>query len=174
MSAITRREALALAAGALVAAKIPPIAVAAAEPVAPPVAWAVGTAGDFDWRRIVAKTADEARRAFAAEWCDDCEDGEPPDCDCEYCYKFASVEVERKPMWDGKNDLTSGDWLRGGLGTYCSHCKYETYPNDSGYAVGDRAVCSECMTLEDWDVIDPAYADQLRAEATPDPSQAQT
>lgn len=131
-------------------------------------AWVVGTPGEFDWQHIIAKTEDQARRFFAAEVIGGdpaCEEGGLPDCECDFCEKLGQVEAERKPMWDGKpyNSITPGDWLRSGTGHICSRCSYETFREEGGHGVGNEAVCEECMTLADWEIVDPEHAAELRA-----------
>ena len=150
MHMMNRRELLVGAAAVAVTAKIP-AATAAAKTVNVTPSWVVGTPGEFNWQHIVAKTAEQAERIFRAE------------NECEGCTQ--EVVAERKPIWDGKDNLTSGDWLRAGMGTRCSRCGYETFPEENGHAVGDEAVCEECMTLADWNVVDPEHAAELRAEA---------
>lgn len=169
MTGITRREALTLAIGAAAVAAIPAAPIEASiMPAAPSMpAWVVGTPGEFDWQFSLGRTAEEAIHNYVCEAVggDGCEDGGEPDCDCEWCDKIRGVEAERKPMWDGKRDedITPGDWIRSGTGHLCSRCSYETFPEEGGHGVGKEAVCSECMTLADWDIVDPAHAAELRA-----------
>lgn len=165
MTSITRREALALAVGAAASAALPtasaPVQIdfGASQPI---TAWAVGTPGEFNWQYIVAPTYEEAKRIFKAEWVSDsCEDeGESPCGECEWC--TLDVEAERKPMWDGLEATTAGDWLRAGMGALCSRCSYETFPEENGHAIGSEAVCEGCMTLADWETVDPERAAELR------------
>lgn len=170
MKQISRREAMILGATAIVSSALPAAAAIATaapatpKPMNPRVAWAVGTPGDFDWKHIVARTEAEARRFFAAEvWDGECEEGEADNCECEFCMCLASAEAERKPMWDGIENPTSADWLHADLGTYCSRCDYETSTREGGHAIGDEAVCEGCMTLADWDIVDPERAARIRA-----------
>ncbi len=159
MADISRREVLlgTVAAAAAAAVPAPPAVAAPASEIIP--AWIVGTPGEFDWQFSVGRTAEEAIRNYVCETVggDGCEDGGEPDCDCEWCCTISGVEAERKPMWDGKreNEITPGDWLRSGTGHICSRCSYETFPEEGGHGVGAEAVCSECMTLADWDIVDP-------------------
>lgn len=163
---LNRRELLSLTAASVAAAALPTLPSVASTPA--PVnlkAWAVGTPGEFDWQHIIAETEDQARRYFAAEVCGGdsfCEEGGADDCECEFCISYGSSEAERKPMWDGMESPKAGDWLRAGLGTMCSRCSYETFPHDGGNAIGDEAVCEECMTLADWNIVDPEHAAELR------------
>lgn len=143
----------------------------AAAPVMPAMvapAWAVGSPGEFDWIHATG-TEHDAR----IEWLNsyhgvtDCEQGgeQPrPECECEFCGNYHGVEVERIEAWDGKEQLTKADWLRGNLGTLCSRCGYECYREDGGHPIGDDAVCGECMTVADWDIVDPERAAEMRAE----------
>lgn len=87
------------------------------------------------------------------------------DCDCEWCYHYSSYEAYRTEAFDGKSDPTPGDWMRAGIGHVCSRCGYEAHPDSGGQGIGDEAVCEECITLADWDAIDPEYAAELRANS---------
>jgi hypothetical protein len=168
MNALSRRDILVGAAAIAATASIPTLpAIAESATVAKDVipAWIVGTPGEFDWQHVGGRTAEEAIRNFVCETVggDGCEEGNEPDCDCEWCYAIIGLEAERKPMWDGKSDVTPGDWLRSGTGHVCSRCSYETFPEEGGHPVGDEAVCEECMTLADWDIADPERAAEIRA-----------
>lgn len=171
---LTRREALKIGVGTIAALAVPVSSVAAmtrsvaaAETIP---AWVVGTPGEFDWQHIIAKTEREAIRIFA---CDAGNDDFEEECDhkeyrdgCDCCEALSQFDAERKPMWDGKPEgqITAGDWMRSGTGHICSRCSYETFPGEGGHGVGAEAVCSECMTLADWDIIDPEHATELRAQ----------
>lgn len=164
MKDISRREVLLGAIAVTAAAALPTIpAPAAMAPEALP-AWAVGTPGEFNFQHIVAKTAEEAEKIFRAEWCDDsCEGEEDAPCGaCDAC--CLEVNATRVEIWDGKKDTTSGDWLEAGMGTYCARCSYECFADNGAKPVNGEAVCEECMTLADWDIIDPEHAAELRAE----------
>ena len=165
MNHLSRREMLIGAAAVAVAANIPAAIAAPSVPAEVLPAWVVGTAGEFDWQHVTGRTAEEAIHNFLCERIggDGCEEGNEPDCDCEWCSTIGGLEVERKPMWDGKDDVTPGDWLRSGTGHICSRCSYETFREEGGHGVGDEAVCAECMELADWDIVDPEHAAELRA-----------
>jgi hypothetical protein len=146
-----------------------PIPAAAVAPVAAPLpAWTVGTSGEFDWQMVRALTEKDARLLWASDFTGDdaCEDGGPPkdDCECDLCSKFRCAEVNRVEQWDSLDEVKPADWLRVGFGHVCSRCGYETFREEGGKAVGDEAVCEECMTVEDWDAVDPERAAELRAE----------
>lgn len=164
MTDISRREVLIGVAAAAIAASapssIPAILPAPAAEVIP--AWAVGTPGEFNWQHVIARTAEQAESIFRAEWCSDSCEGEhdSPCGECGWC--TLEVVAERKPIWDGKAETSSGDWLLADMGAICSRCGYETFAEEGGHAVGGEAVCSECMTLTDWDIVDPEHAAELR------------
>jgi hypothetical protein len=166
MTNLSRREVLVGVVAVAAVANIPmlPAIVAPAEVIP---AWVVGTPGEFDWQHMTGRTAEEAIRNFVCEEVggDGCEEGNDPDCDCDWCYRIKEVEAERKPMWDGKSEVTPGDWLRSGTGHICSRCSYEAFREEGGHGVGNEAVCSDCMTLADWDIVDPDHAAELRAKA---------
>lgn len=171
MNDISRREALSLGAGAFACVAIPAGSALAAAPVIEPVttSWLVGsTDGEWDWQHIVAKTEELARREWATEYSSGkCECGTehyPDPGDCDFCCAIARSDVRRIPEWDGKDAASRGDWIRAGMGCWCSRCENETYGEANGHAIGDEAVCEECMTIEDWEIVDPEYAAELKAE----------
>jgi hypothetical protein len=168
MSELTRREALTLSAAALAVAALPAVpSLAAPQPILAP-AWTVGTPGEYNWQAIFAETEDAARRAWVEDYagftC--CENGkESEECDCEFCHHFhGDLEVNRVPKWDGKSKIEAADWFAAGMGHVCSRCGEETSAEDDGHPVGKEAVCHDCMTLADWDIVDPERAAELRAE----------
>ena len=199
---ISRRTMLALTGSAAVSAVVPSMAVATTMPVksGSGIAWLVGTPGEFDYQHIVAQTAEEARRRWVNDriggsGCEVIEEiasaggleayladgGEPPAvyCDCEWCNAFHGCDANRIPVWDGRAEgsPTHADWLREGMGTFCDRCSYECFEAEgTGFAVGDKAVCEDCMTLADWRIVDPKRAAELEAEeaedAEPAPAEA--
>jgi len=166
---INRRSLLLAVPAAVVAAHLPascPPADAAA--LVPPMpSWAVGTPDGWDWLPIKAETAREARLQWVCEQIghDDCESGEPPDCDCERCEKFRASEVRRVEEWDGAEiGVGSPQWFDAGLWGHCSRCGYEMGTNDNGEIVGAEPVCHECMSVDDWEAVDPERAEELREQ----------
>lgn len=155
-----RRQFLASTSSACLTAVLPfpaaTLAAPAAEVVAPSVTpmWAIGTAGNYDWQAIAAETAEDALRIYAEAngWVE--EDGSIS----------KSLDVARCKAWDGIETPTGGDWLRAGMGYLCARCGNETC-SDMGHAVGDDAICEDCMTMADWEQVDPEYAAELREEA---------
>lgn len=132
-------------------------------------AWVVGTPGDFDGQIIRAATEEDA----IAEWLDDmwiqCECGDVLDSGevigPEDCYRCThSVEAERSTYFDDIDNPKAGDWLRAGMGAHCSRCGEETCDEWNGHAIGDEAVCEDCMALEDWRLADPERAAEMEAE----------
>jgi len=180
MSEMSRREALMVGLGAVAAASFPSPAARAAVAVAAPAidlkAWAVGSIDEWDWRHVNARTEHEAKLLWlkAEPITDVCGQPGRDDCDCEYCTVLSGLEADRKPSWDGKVEASKGDWLRADMGACCSRCGEETYMHgdDPGYAVGDLAICSECMTLADWDIVDPGKAADIREELADDEAAA--
>lgn len=166
---ITRRQALTLASAAVAATALPAIPFAAPAPIiaAPTPSWAVGSHGEFNWIAVKAETEHAARLVWASEnsYEEECPKAgvADSDCDCDFCDSYNAADVQRQPCWDGK-EVTAGDWLRGGLGYHCARCDDETFTEMGGHAVNDDAICSECMTLKDWDIVDPERAAELRAE----------
>lgn len=171
MSEITRRHALQLGAAALASAVVPATAAIAQTPTPLP-AWFVGTAGEWDWEFVRGATEEDAILNYVAERglgvvCEAVEEGEPvapEDCDCEFCMVKGRVDAERKPGLDSVRRPTKAQMFENGLGQHCDRCDYEAYPNESGYAVGSEVICSDCMTIADWEIIDPERAAELCAE----------
>jgi len=176
MKPMNRREVMALGAATVAAAALPagsPVAAAGTPGCSAPIppAWAVGPPdGDFNWISAVG-SEHEAKLEWLNSWrgresmkC--LRGGELKEgCECDNCEDYSRLEVTRQEGWDGKAEIKPGDWLRGGMGCMCSRCSYETFEEANGHAVGDEAVCEECMTLADWDIVDPERAAELRAEA---------
>lgn len=169
MAEINRREILIGTAAVAVAASLPEIAAAVPASVVPAEvmpSWVVGSEGEFNWQHIVARTEREAIRLY----CDDLGDldeecGHDSNTEgCECCETMSCYQADRVPKFDGKQNITAADWLRAGLGHICSRCSYETFREEGGHAVGDEAVCADCMTLADWDIVDPERAAEIRAE----------
>lgn len=172
---LSRRAFLASASAAAVVAGLPAGASVSVAPIAPtpkPLlpAWIVGTPGEWDHEVIRAATR-EAAIAFRAEECDFADDPDPedggggPDCDCEACTARGGYEATRVEAWDQKpsESITSGDWLKAEFCANCERCGYET-DFENGCSVGTKAVCHDCMTLADWEIVDPEYAAEMRAE----------
>ena len=121
--------------------------------------WAVGTWGEYDWQPVAAESEDDAIRTVAS-W------------DGMICPETGKLEkaydATRCEAWDNlKHHPTPADWLRAGMGHICDRCGYET-ASDDGEPIGDIAVCHSCMTVDDWEAIDPEYAAELRAEEDAD------
>jgi hypothetical protein len=170
MGEITRRNALQLGAAALTSAIVPAAPVAQTRNLLP--AWFVGTAGEWDWEFVRGATEQDAILNYLGERglgvvCEAVEDGEavaPEGCDCEFCTVRGSLDADRKPGLDDVRRPTKAQMFENGLGQLCDRCGYEAYPNEDGYAVGSGVICSDCMTIEDWEVVDPERAAELRAE----------
>jgi hypothetical protein len=172
MSEVTRRHALQLGAAALTSAIVPAAAIATTPTPTLLPAWFVGTAGEWDWEFVRGATEEDAILNYLAEQglgivCEAVEEGEPAppdDCDCEFCMVKGRVDAERKPRLDNVRRPTKAQMFENGLGQHCDRCDYEAYPSESGYVVGAEVVCSDCMMIADWEVVDPERAAELRAE----------
>lgn len=168
MTQISRREVLVglTATAALTVMPAAPVFAAPAPFVEVLPSWIVGTPGEFDWMHVTARTVEDALHNYTCEQIggNGCEEGGESDCDCEWCCTIGGLEVERKAVWDGKQKVTAADWIRIGWGHTCSRCREETC-RDNGHAVGDEAVCDACMTLADWEIVDPVRAARMRAES---------
>lgn len=166
---MNRREFICAAVSTSVAAVVPhapAIAMPAVAPLKP--AWAVGTSNEFDWQPFRADTAEEAIRLAAEEYTGGgCRCHEPAifqDEPCDFCERVAQYDAMRVPVWDEANPVTGADWLAAGIGTICSRCSSETFPEDGGRIVGEEAVCIDCMTIEDYDIVDPERAAEMRED----------
>lgn len=183
---LSRRAFLASASAAAVVAGLPagasvPVApvAAASKPLLP--AWIVGTPGEPD-HEIIRATTREAAIRFRAEECEfsdepDEEEGlGGPDCECCACFERNGYEATRVEAWDARPtaSIKDVDWLKAGFDATCVRCGYEASQDDGSRAVGEQVVCYECLTLADWDAIDPEHAAELRAEmdetSHPEPS----
>lgn len=171
---MTRRFLLAAAAVTSAAAALPSIPVMAAEaaPAAPRLpAYVVGTPDYFNWQLVRAHDIDAAIREIAISnaggACSGCEDG-----NCDFCCELRNLEALRVPHMDDIDDPTPADWIRADCGHCCSRCGYETFPEEGGQAVGDEAVCEECMTMEDWLIADPERHAEMLAEQIAEAAEA--
>lgn len=178
---ISRRALLLGTSAVAVAATLPAVPVApAVAKVAKPVlpTWIVGTPGEWDGEVIRAAT----REAAVLLRCDECEfdgdadanpaDGEGgPECECETCYAGRGYEATRVAEWDGRpmESIGGGDWLDVGCEAICDRCSYETSEDAGGRNISGKAICEDCMTLADWDIVDPERAAELRAEQQDEP-----
>lgn len=147
----SRRQVLLGSAASVAVLAAPGVAIASPRPRLP--MWAVGSPGEFDWQAVAAPTRGEAVKEYLGligmrE-------------DDEFAGDF---EVQRCAVWDDLDGEPSpADWLHANMGTLCDRCDCETHSED-GHAVGKEAVCEDCMTVEDWDIVDPEYAAELRAD----------
>lgn len=168
----TRRDVLRGAAAVASVAVLPPMpmvstAVAAAPTAEPLLAFMVGTPGEFDGAFVRARNIKEAFEIWGEEQghmagsdeCENCYDPQKPDAPCSCDPAYYALRMEQ---WDNlKGEPSGGDWLDAGLGYICDRCNYETFSGD-GYNVNGDAICTDCMTLADWKVVDPEhYAEEV-------------
>ena len=152
---LTRRHALALAAGALAAPALPEaVALPSQAPLWP--AWTVGTPGEFNWRAIFAPNAERAIAIWAEAESIDVEDIEGMDIE-------AREEPGLEPDTEGEHEMSLQDARKLGWGHICDRCSTEAGVWEWN-VVTDEAVCDDCMTLADWEITDPEHAAELRAE----------
>lgn len=147
--------------GAAAGAALPlvPAAVAAAPvpQVLHPV-WAVGTEGGMDWQMMRAPSLEAAIEIWRGDTgvCS-------PGCECCDPDDVPEPDGHRVPKLDDKFETTGRNraaqiagWL-----TQCDRCDYDEC-SDYYVMADDEAVCTDCMTLADWRVVDPAYyAEQI-------------
>lgn len=124
--------------------------------VAAPVmkSFAVGTYDEFDWRHIVAETAEMAERSFAYEAGCKCECGKDFDdgCTCEV-FDIGSTHVS---AWDELERPSSADWVDAGFGSFCNRCDGERDEGDL-HIIGDirECVCNDCLDAGERKLIFP-------------------
>lgn len=167
---LTRRLVLAAAAATAAARALPTGLAPAAEqpPVAPqPARWYIVGLQDDDWGWDMIRASDEAaaRVDYLLTHCGsvDCEGDGTEDCDCHVCYVARSIDAYHEPRLDGREATGPADWLRLGMSACCARCDDSTCgEEDGGQVVGETVVCADCMTIEDWDIADPARAAELR------------
>lgn len=157
---VNRREFLTTTAAAAVVPLMPalasPVVVGVDMARAPSVTmWAVGTWGEYNWQPVAAETEEDAIRQVA-EW------------DDMVCPDTGELEVHydatRCKAWDNlKRDPTPADWLRANMGHICDRCGYEVC-SDDGHPIGDLAICEGCVTLDEWEIIDPERAADIRGD----------
>ena len=161
---MTRRFLLAAAAVTSASAALPSLPAIAAAPVAEApklLSFIAGTEGEYDWRHIRAETPEQAAQRWLDEmgyWeCEAPETGIPrEECECHSCGKAQSVQTERVAAFDNVAHPTGGDWLRAGYGYLCDRCSYEVDGFNGGHAIGDLAICDDCLTAEERAEIDGA------------------
>lgn len=161
MARLTRRFILAAAAVSAASSALPRPLVSATEVPAPAkkVAWVVGTPGEYNWEVIRAKTKVEAIRLWNADNCEheyEVDENGKPDRPCECIACAWEINASRVPEFDKIARPTPGDWLRAGIGHTCSRCGYETDPQNTGNAIGDEAVCEDCLTTAESAAISAA------------------
>lgn len=173
---LTRRGLLIGSSAVAVAAALPSITapVVAKAAKAPLPTWIVGTPGESDFEVIRAATREAAIR-FRAEACefDDDPDADPASgeggeaCECCACTDRGGYEATRVAAWDGRPEasITNGDWVDVGFDGICDRCGDPASRDDNGHNIGGKAICGDCMTLADWEIVNPEYAAELRAEA---------
>lgn len=103
------------------------------------MAFAVGTPGEWDWRHVFARSAEEAWKEWS--WDQGVEPDEVGEFDPDY--------VTRIPAWDGRSEIKPADWLRAGLGHHCERCDCETCLDDGAAIVAEAVVCDDCLTFGD-------------------------
>ena len=175
---LTRREALKGIAAVPIAASMPTATVAlpATEPVAPLLAWAFDIRyGDYR-DTVIAATKDEAHARMIAEHfdgdlADDCPRrilGSEDECaieDCQ-CTDCGLSSVDREPRLDcaaSRGEITMDDYRSAGWGMVCNRCGGE--PMGGDWEVVDcDPVCNDCMTIKDWQAVNPKYAAELLEE----------
>ena len=61
-------------------------------------------------------------------------------------------------------DRRTSTWFEDGRWGSCIRCEIAIGPDD-GHLVDNEPVCDECMQIEDWEIVNPALADELRARS---------
>lgn len=177
---VSRRDVLkggaAVAVSAMPVAQVIPVPSSPA-PATPMLAWSFDIRhGDYR-DTVIAATKAEAHAAMIAdhydcELHDECPRRMPDseaECtheDCE-CGDLGVSEVSREPRLDkaaARGQITIDDYCSAGWGYVCHRCGGEPLGGD-WEAVGGEAACHDCMTIEEWRTINPAYAAELEEGA---------
>lgn len=183
----TRRDILRGSAAVVAASTLPAVsigAVAFAEaipaptPPAPPMlAWSFDIRhGDYR-STVIAPDAETAHALmidehFDCDLADDCPRrvyGNKDECTAEDCNCSDSGmdEVRREPLLDAaaaRGDITIEDYEDAGWGYVCDRCGGEPMGGD-WHSVEHVAVCNDCITIEEWKVINPKHAAELEEDA---------
>lgn len=64
-------------------------------------------------------------------------------------------------LFGASRDYRTGDPPRTGIGA-------KSPPRKDTEAVGPKAICHDCMTLDDWEIVDPQIAAEMRADLEDD------
>lgn len=149
MSTIDRRELLLGAASVAVAASTPGVAPAEAS-VPQRLAYFVGTPGEFDWQFFAAESEEAAKSAwmeyFGPMRCESPSGDDDHIERCWYCELMSKLDTHRHEQFDGREAVSSGDWIEAGLGTRCERCEEECC-EDNAESVNGLAVCHDCLAL---------------------------
>lgn len=156
---ISRRTFLAGTSAVAVAPLLPALPVAEAAPIVAELPkttiWVGGHYGEFDWHPFHAKDRPDALRQLLHYhgWNEE-EIGRALTLPEEKLAKelsSAEIDVARAEVMDGLqvDEIKAHHWIRAGMGACCSRCSYECDVESGARAVGEEAVCEECLTLED-------------------------
>ncbi len=177
----TRRDFLTSAGAVALASTLPSVPVtvvpaAVAPPSTPMLAWSFDIKhGDYR-DTVIAATKEEAHAKMIAEHFDDLADncprltlGNHDECTCEDCgcTENGMSSVEREPRLDkaaARGQITMDDYRSAGWGMVCDRCGGEPHGGD-WEVVDSVAVCNDCMTIDEWRVVNPEYAAELVEDA---------
>lgn len=150
---MNRRELLVGLASVPLAATAPALAAEEARAVALP-AWSVGTPGENNWQVFFCRTKEEAI-ALWRDWENDDEEW---------------IEAKREPKFDNPDNADPTDTTRFAAGwtVYCNRCSTEVQRDDGESEVLENGdvVCTDCMTIDEWEKRDPDRAAEMREEMT--------
>lgn len=148
-----------------------------AAPSAPMLAWSFDICcGDYR-STVIAPDASTAHALmidehFDCDLADDCPRrvyGNEDECaveDCG-CRDSGMDKVRREPRLDAaaaRGDITVEDYAKAGWGYVCDRCGGEPGGGD-WEPVHGRAVCNDCITIDEWWKINPKYAAELEEDA---------
>lgn len=175
---LTRRHLVAGAAAVAVA----PIVPAQAFPGAPPAplfpAWQVGVEDGMNWRVIFAETAERALQLFREEigLCEGCDGLRCAELDtegdCEHSgleARQASAKIIPPSEHEGETAISNEEMRRLGWSHHCDR-HHDVCDDWQIVTRGKKSeiVCDDCMEIEDWEIVDPEYARELRLEEAAD------
>ena len=165
----SRREALKMVCMAVASATLPSIPnLSTAEKLkSKALAWVVGTPGESDGQIIRALTSDEALKIAVQEYsgANQCFCAEAKadwgEDQCDYCRAINNYDVWRAEPMDNIANPIPADWIEAGFSHLCQRCDYECDENNA-FVVNREVVCEDCMRIEDWEVINPKRALEIK------------
>lgn len=149
---VSRRALIAGGAAAAVAPALPSPAFAATAPLAPVIptlpAFAVGIAGEHNWKVFFAATAERAKELWLWEYGD--HHATDPDFRAENVPHLSGISTE-----EGDHYASVSDCIIMGWDHNCDRCHCDVSCDGDNYQdIGGGCVCQECLTPQEQDAAD--------------------